>query len=396
MSLSILWISYSHDTQQPEILEPLPPLTSMYASWPPNIQYALCKPKIFVYDIPIKLQSQSYYKHVICTGSNYNSEVVLYEKLLKPGKIRDLYVTEDAEKADFFLIPFFGSCYLMNCWDNNNWNWTKRCNVDDNYAIPLMNHIIQDFPYWNRTNGKNHIMIHPMDHASLYYNTARHLMLNSTFLTTVGDKRPCCQYNHVDKRVSDIVVPSITRILNVANINPGDYLNSDGNPYSRNIFAAFRGCCKSTKPDDVYSLGIRSLLFNGLAKLPRYDIDEENGHTHEEYARLLSRTKYGLTPQGWTLDTTRLWEYLAFGVVPVIISDGIILPFENDVDWNRSDAHLIDKILLSIPEDEYQRKRKRVWEVGSKILVHKYSWHYIARELCRKMEKAELTKIDLD
>ncbi|CAJ0648836.1 13543_t:CDS:2, partial [Entrophospora sp. SA101] len=120
MSLSILWISYSHDTQQPEILEPLPPLTSMYASWPPNIQYALCKPKIFVYDIPIKLQSQSYYKHVICTGSNYNSEVVLYEKLLKPGKIRDLYVTEDAEKADFFLIPFFGSCYLMNCWDRDD------------------------------------------------------------------------------------------------------------------------------------------------------------------------------------------------------------------------------------------------------------------------------------
>ncbi|CAJ0905906.1 9268_t:CDS:2, partial [Entrophospora sp. SA101] len=140
MSLSILWISYSHDTQQPEILEPLPPLTSMYASWPPNIQYALCKPKIFVYDIPIKLQSQSYYKHVICTGSNYNSEVVLYEKLLKPGKIRDLYVTEDAEKADFFLIPFFGSCYLMNCWDRDDRRRDDRGDRDrGRFAPPQRN-----------------------------------------------------------------------------------------------------------------------------------------------------------------------------------------------------------------------------------------------------------------
>ncbi|CAG8583493.1 10098_t:CDS:2, partial [Cetraspora pellucida] len=380
------------------IISPLPS-PSPISKWPSNLRNAPCIPKIYVYEIPENLKSQSYYGHNICKGSNYNVEVTLYEQLINSGKIKDLYVTSNPEEADFFFIPFFGSCYLMNCWNTNDWNYTKRCEVEEEYLIPLMNWIMQENPYWNNTNGRNHIMIHPMDRVSLYYPKCQNLMLNASFLTIVGDKRISGFMEHRYRRMRDIVIPSATRILNAANINPMDYVNDDGNKNNRDIFAMFRGCCQNVKPDDEYSLGIRSILFNGLAKSPRYKIDEEANYTHDDYAKLLAKTKFGLTPQGWTLDTTRLWEYLAFGVVPVIIADGIVLPFENDIDWKsmvvfirRDEAHLIDEILLSMTENEYQRKRQRVWEIGSQI--DKNSWHYIARDLCRMLDRVEPTELD--
>ncbi|CAG8535925.1 11364_t:CDS:2 [Dentiscutata heterogama] len=401
--LSFPFLSPDENKNDLIILPPLPPPSISYWSisqWPSDIRYVPCIPKIYVYKIPENLKSQSYYEYEICKGSNYNVEVTLYEQLIKSGKINDLYVTSNPDEADFFFIPFFGSCYLMNCWNTNNWDYTKRCEIEEKYSIPLMNWVIKENPYWNKTNGRNHIMIHPMDRGSLYYPESQIFMLNASFLTVIGDKRISGFREHRYRHMQDIVIPSVTRILNVAKINPRDYVDADGNRNNRDVFAMFWGCCQNVKPDDEYSLGIRSILFSGLAKSPRYKIDEEVNHTHEDYAKLLTRAKFGLAPQGWTLDTTRLWEYLAFGVVPVIIADGIVLPFENDVDWKsmavfirREDVHLTDEILLSITENEYQRKRQRVWEIGSQL--YKNSWHYIARDLCRKLDRVVPTELDL-
>lgn len=138
----------------------------------------------------------------------------------------------------------------------------------------------------------------------------------------------------------------------------------------------------------MYSAGVRSLFYTRFRHLPGWDIAESS--PDDEYARRLARARYGLAPMGWTLDTTRLWEYLAFGVVPVIIADGIIEPFEDDVDWNsfvvwvrREDAHILDEVLAEITNEEYERKRKRVWEEGRRVGLERDAWHFIARELCR-------------
>ncbi|CAG8742212.1 11244_t:CDS:1, partial [Racocetra fulgida] len=152
-----------------------------------------------------------------------------------------------------------------------------------------------------------------------------------------------------------------TPILNAHNVDPIKYVGEDGNPFGRDIKGIFKGCCASVKVTDSYSDGIRYIIFNGLKGLSDWDIGEVS--ENEEYSKALARSKYGLAPSGWTLDTTRIWEYFAFGVVPVVIADGIIEPFEDDVDWDsmivrirRNDAHRINEILDAIPEDEYQRK----------------------------------------
>ncbi|KAF9986260.1 hypothetical protein BGZ65_008241 [Modicella reniformis] len=369
------------------VLKPLPPQANVY-QWPPNIQNPLCLPKIFVYPDSPKM-GEFQVAEVPHMGTNYIAEQILLKQLRnKESSVYKNYVTENPEEADFFYIPFLGSKYLADCW------FTKGikgdCDVDKKYAEPMMNHIQRDYHYWNRTFGRDHIMTHPMDNTSNYYKSKAR-MQNATFLTTVGDKRVAFTVDGRSRRYDDIVIPSATALLNLAFVNPLDYLDADGHPKTgkRDVLALFGGRYNDVKPEDDYSAGVRSLLFNGLDQQPDYQI--ATSWDNSKYTELLTRTKYGLAPQGYTLDTTRIWEYIAFGVVPVVIADGIIEPFEDDLDWDsfivrirRRDAHRMDVILRSISEEEYERKREILWKHGRQVLLDHDAWNLIVRALCRK------------
>jgi hypothetical protein len=179
----------------------------------------------------------------------------------------------------------------------------------------------------------------------------------------------------------------------------------------RSMTAIFRGGLGQPGEGEAYALGIRSLFFPsngdnssapfsshihpGFSSLPGYDIAEAS--ENDEYALALSRTKYGLAPPGYTLDTTRIYEYLAFGVVPVFIGSGPIagqvLPFEADFDWRsfsisipRHEAHLLPSILERVTDEEYERLRRNVWQVGRLVVLEGSRgnvWRWIARALCR-------------
>ncbi|KAF9348235.1 hypothetical protein BGX26_000330 [Mortierella sp. AD094] len=370
----------------PILLEPLPPLKSRL-SWPPNLDKLLCRPKIYVYPDPPAIKEL--YTKVPPVHTPYISERILLEQLRDPdSSAYKNYVTLDPEEADFFYIPFLGARYLNHCW------FILRekddCDVDELYVLPMMRYIQQVLPYWNRTLGQDHLMAHPMGRSSHYYQS-KDVMENATFLTTIGDLRPIGPSVVGSRRQKNIVVPSASTILDLVKADPMQYLTSEGHPRHkrRDIFVLFGGRYSDVQPDDVYSAGIRSLLLNGFDRQADYVISA--GWESDKYMKLLSRARYGLAPMGHTLDTNRVWEYLAFGVVPVIIADGIIEPFEDDIDWNsfsvriaRDDAHQMDAILRSISEEEYQRKRERVWNYGRRVLLSRDSWHLIVRDLCRR------------
>jgi hypothetical protein len=324
-------------------------------------------------------------------NTGYSSEQILLNQLRDPtSSAYKNYVTLNPEEADFFFIPFLGARYLTFCW----YTLSRRdddCEVDAKYFFPMMNYIQQKLPFWNRSMGWDHIMVHPMDRTDTYYKLPE-LMRNATYLTTIGDKRLIGSKLLGARRNKNIVIPSATNILNQAKIDPLKYLNEDGRPKNtkRDIFAIFGGIYEDVKPTEDYSAGIRSLFKGGFDKSPGYKLSA--GWGFEEYATLLSRSRYGLAPMGWTLDTTRLWEYLAFGVVPVIISDGIVEPFEDDIDWNsfsiripRKEAHRMDEILRAIPFEKYQELQRRTWEYGRRVLLTEDAWHLIARDLCRRI-----------
>ncbi|KAF9919093.1 hypothetical protein BX616_001828 [Lobosporangium transversale] len=382
----------------PILLKPLPPIAP-HLRWPPNIDEMLCRPKIYVYPDPPAIQEV--YKRVPPVHTPYIAEHILLEQLRDPSSgAYKSYVTSNPEEADFFYIPFLGARYLNHCWFILGEK--GDCDVDGQYVLPMMRYIQQELPYWNRTWGQDHLMVHPMDRTSLYYQQ-KDIMQNATFLTTSGDLRPLAPSVVGSRRYKNIVIPSATTILNLVKIDPLQYLTSSGHPKHkrRDIFVLFSGRYKDVQPDDVYSAGIRSLLLNGFDRQADYVI--ASGWGPEKYAKLLSRARYGLVPMGHTLGTTRLWECIAFGVVPVIIADGIVEPFEDDIDWasfsikiRRDDAHRLDKILRAIPEEQYQKMQKRVWEYGRRVLLTRDSWHLIVRDLCRRRHLEGKRTIDRD
>ncbi|KAF9438391.1 hypothetical protein BGZ76_008171 [Entomortierella beljakovae] len=370
----------------PIILEPLPPIKSRL-SWPPNVDKLLCRPKIYVYPDPPAITEL--YKKVPPVYTPYIADRILLEQLRDPSSsVHKHYVTLNPEEADYFFIPFMGARYLNHCWFILREK--SDCDVDDNYVLPMMRHIQQELPYWNRTDGQDHIMIHPLDRSVNYYKS-KDLMENATFLTTSGDLRPVGPSLVGTRRQKNIVIPSATALLDLVKADPSLYLTSDGHPRHkrRDIFVLFGGRYSDVEPSDVYSAGIRSLLLHGFDKQADYVI--ASAWESDKYMKLLSRARYGLAPMGHTLDSARVWEYLAFGVVPVILADGVIEPFEDDIDWRsfsiripRSEAHRMDAILRSIPEEEYRRKQERVWNYARRVLLSNDSWHLIVRDLCRR------------
>jgi len=54
-----------------------------------------------------------------------------------------------------------------------------------------------------------------------------------------------------------------------------------------------------------------------------------------DWGERLARAWFGVVPRGDSLFTHRLMEVVSAGAIPVIVSDGWILPFDELVDWER-------------------------------------------------------------
>ena len=53
----------------------------------------------------------------------------------------------------------------------------------------------------------------------------------------------------------------------------------------------------------------------------------------EKYIQTLSESKFSLCPSGSGSNSIRLWESLSYGSIPVILSDGYVLPKLKKVNW---------------------------------------------------------------
>lgn len=62
-------------------------------------------------------------------------------------------------------------------------------------------------------------------------------------------------------------------------------------------------------------------------------IDAIAGKTDTSYEDLLDRSVFSFVPRGDALFSYRLLEVMARGSIPVILSDGWVLPFDRTVDW---------------------------------------------------------------
>lgn len=78
-------------------------------------------------------------------------------------------------------------------------------------------------------------------------------------------------------------------------------------------------------------------------------IDATAGRTDTGYEDLLDRSVFSFVPRGDALFSYRLLEVMARGSIPVILSDGWVLPFDRTVDWPSLSVRVQHDAVAQIP-----------------------------------------------
>jgi hypothetical protein len=91
-------------------------------------------------------------------------------------------------------------------------------------------------------------------------------------------------------------------------------------------------------------------------------------------------TTYALLPKGDDRWSLRFSEAIGAGAIPVIIADGLTLPYENIIDWSKASIRLpnvaaqdADQIMQALPTDKatIMKMRNEVYDINRKYFATK-------------------------
>lgn len=335
----------------------------------------------------------------IWTEQLYGAQMAIYESLLASP-----YRTLNGEEADFFFVPVLDSCIITRADDAPHLNMQDHMGLRSSLTLDFYkkayDHIMEQYPYWNQSSGKDHIWFFSWDEGACY---APKEIWNSMMLVHWGNTNskhtnsttaywpdnwggisPARRGNHpcFDPR-KDLVLPAWKR--------------PDGNSFRAKFWARaldqrktlfyFNGnlgpAYENGRPEATYSMGIRQKLAEEFGSSPNKDGKLGKQHQHdvivtplrtEDYNEELATSVFcGVFPgDGWS---GRMEDSILHGCVPVIIQDGIFLPYENVLNYESFAVRIREdeipnliKILKGFNETEVEFKLANVQRIWQRFL----------------------------
>ncbi|XP_028761555.1 uncharacterized protein LOC114720110 [Neltuma alba] len=373
------------------------------------------RPLIYVYDLPPEFNSLllegRHFKlecvNRIYDGSNatiwtdqlYGAQVALYESILASP-----HRTLNGEEADFFFVPVLDSCIITRADDAPHLSLQEHRGLRSSFTLEYYkkthNHIVEQYPYWNRSSGRDHIWFFSWDEGACY---APKEIWNSMMLvhwgnTNVKHNRSTTAYwadnwdkIHPNRRGNhscfdphkDLVLPA-WKVPDVGALTSKLWAR----PHEmRKTLFYFNGnlgpAYPKGRPEDSYSMGIRQKLAEEFGSTP--DKKGWLGRQHAEdvivtplrsdnyHLDLASSIFCGVLPgDGWS---GRMEDSILQGCIPVVIQDGIFLPYENFLNYDSFAVRISEdeipnliKILRGFNNTEIKFKLEKVQKIWQRFL----------------------------
>ena len=121
--------------------------------------------KVYIYDLPPRFNHDAVYRDVRCLSSMFALEIHMHLFLLSSSST---YRTLDPDEADWFYTPVYTNCELTD----------TGLPLIDNMPDSMTNaihYIASHWPYWNRTDGRDHFFVVPHDFGACFHFQVRKL-----------------------------------------------------------------------------------------------------------------------------------------------------------------------------------------------------------------------------
>ncbi|KAF9597933.1 hypothetical protein IFM89_022683 [Coptis chinensis] len=311
--------------------------------------------KVYVYDLPSKYNTD-WLSNKRCSNHLFASEVAIHKALLS-SDVRTL----DPSEADLFFVPVYVSCNFS----------TVNGFPALGHARPLLASAVQfissQMPCWNRSNGSDHVFVASHDYGACFHamedvaiaGGIPKFLRKSIMLQTFG-----VEYRHACQAVENVLIPPYISPKSIR--STVEMMPENG---KRDIWVFFRGKME-VHPKNVsgrfYSKKVRTVIWQSFNRHSKFYLKR---HRFDGYQSEIARSVFCLCPLGWAPWSPRLAESVALGCVPVIIADGIRLPFSNTIRWPdisltvaEKDVSDLANILEHIAATNLTTIQRNLWE----------------------------------
>eukprot|EP00439_Symbiodinium_sp_Y106_P070564 s3_g12.t1 len=274
--------------------------------------------KIFIYRLPqfahmLKPLLRCAQKMPQCTAS------VHIHRWLESGSC----LTEDPDSADLFFLPAYEACYNETaCAEADD---TERCWPNDFDPLSL--------PYFARRGGQDHMFLFAcnllpfMD--SIMIRARNSIMVTVESFQAANFAGPNMLAWLVHSK--DVLIPGYIPKWRLTAM-----LAFNRPMMQRNILAIFHGHTRSSP--SVGHMYQRSPLAETRDRVVEFfgkDSMSSAGPPVKDYFRRSGLSRFCLIPAGLTAWTIHLYESFFFGCIPVLLSDEVSVPFQDEIDWPR-------------------------------------------------------------
>ncbi|KAG4979882.1 hypothetical protein AAZX31_12G076500 [Glycine max] len=344
--------------------------------------------KVFVYDLPQKYNTD-WLSNERCSKHLFASEVAIHRALLT-SEVR----TFDPYDADFFFVPVYVSCNFSTV------NGFPAIGHARSLIASAVSLVSSEYPFWNRSRGSDHVFVASHDFGSCFHTLedvamadgVPEIMRNSIVLQTFG-----VVYDHPCQSVEHVVIPPYVSPESVRDTMENFPVNG-----RRDIWAFFRGKME-LHPKNVsgrfYSKKVRTVIWRKFNGDRRFYLQRQR---FAGYQSEIARSVFCLCPLGWAPWSPRLVESVALGCVPVIIADGIRLPFISAVKWPEisitvaeKDVGRLAEILERVAATNLSTIQRNLWDpvtrsallFNSQVQKGDATWQ-ILRALSEKLDRS--------